>query len=50
MIQKHSKVVPADQCGVFLIRVFHLYRGGQRKVSRIGEFVKGSAIIIKEDN
>lgn len=50
MIQKHSKVVPVDQCGVFLVRVFHLYRGGQRKVSRIGEFVKGSAIITKEDN
>lgn len=50
MIQKRSKLVPTDQSGVFWVRVFHLYRGGQRKVSRVGEFVKTSAIVVKTDN
>jgi len=50
MIQKHTKVIPVDQCGVFLVRVFHLYRGGRRKISWVGDFVKGSAILTKEDN
>lgn len=50
MIQKHSKVVPVDQCGVFLVRIFHLYRGGKRKVSYVGEFAKGSAILTKNEN
>lgn len=50
MIQKQSKLVPTDQCGVFWVRVFHLYRGGQRKVSHIGGFVKTSAIVVKTDN
>lgn len=50
MIYKNSKLVPADQSGVFWVRVFHLYRGWNRKVSKIGEFVKGSAILVKTDN
>jgi len=50
MIQKNSKVIPVDQCGVYLIRIFHLYRGGRRKVSWVGDFVKGSAILTKQDN
>jgi ribosomal protein L14 len=50
MIQKQSKLVPSDQCGVFWVRVFHLYRGGQRKTSYIGDFVKTSAIVVKTDN
>ena len=43
-------MVPADQCGVYWVRVFHLYRGGMRKVSRVGNFEKVSAILTKVDN
>ena len=50
MIYKRTKLVPADQCGVYWVRVFHLYRGGQRKVSYVGEFVKTSVIFTKSDN
>jgi ribosomal protein L14 len=50
MIFKSTKLVPADQCGVFWVKVFHLYRGGQRKVSHIGNFVKVSVILTKKEN
>lgn len=50
MIFKASKLIPADQCGVFWVKVFHLYRGGQRKVSYVGNFVKVSVILTKKDN
>lgn len=50
MIFKQSKLIPADQCGIFWVKVFHLYRGGRRKVAYIGNFVKVSALLVKKDN
>lgn len=42
MIQKNTKLIPADRCGVVWVKVFHLYNGWYRKVSHVGEFVKAS--------
>jgi large subunit ribosomal protein L14 len=50
MIYKRTKLIPADQCGVYWVRVFHLYGGGQRKVSYVGEFIKTSVIFTKSEN
>jgi ribosomal protein L14 len=49
MIQKNSQVVPVDKCGVWLIRVFHVY-GKLRKTSIIGDFVKSSIRQTKPNN
>ncbi len=40
MVLKESILVPADRCGVKFIKVFHLYRGWNRKCSHIGDFLK----------
>jgi large subunit ribosomal protein L14 len=50
MVFKSTKIVPIDRSGVFKLRVFHLYGGSKRKVSGIGDFVKGSAISVKPEN
>lgn len=42
MILKESFLVPADRCGVHFVKVFHLYRGWNRKCSFIGDFLKVS--------
>lgn len=42
MILKETVLVPADKCGVDLVKVFHLYKGFSRKASYIGDFVKVS--------
>lgn len=42
MIQKNTKLIPVDRCGVVWVKVFHLYGGWSRKVSHVGEFVKSS--------
>jgi len=42
MVFKGTYLIPADRCGVWWVRVFHLYWGGLRKVSYCGEFVKVS--------
>lgn len=34
--------MPADKCGVDIVKVFHLYKGFSRKCSFIGDFVKVS--------
>jgi len=34
--------MPADKCGVDVVKVFHLYQGFSRKCSFIGDFVKVS--------
>ncbi len=49
MIQKNSYVCPIDKSGALLGNVFHTYRGGQKKISRIGEFVKISLRKVKPD-
>jgi ribosomal protein L14 len=45
LIKKETKLIPIDKSGVFLIQVFHLYKGGMRKVSTISDFVKTSVKI-----
>ena len=42
MIQKGTFVSPADNSGVIWARVFHLYYGFNRKVTKTGGFVKVS--------
>jgi len=50
MIYKGTNIVPADKCGVWHARVFHLYRGFNRKVSFVGEFIKVSVRRTKPEN
>lgn len=50
MIYKESFMIPADRCGVFWIKVFHLYTGWFRKVAYTGNFVKGSVREAKSNN
>ncbi len=49
MIQKNSIVFPSDKSGAIIGNVFHTYRGGQKKISRVGEFVKISLRKVKPD-
>lgn len=50
MIYKETCVIPGDRCGVFWVKVFHLYGGWHRKVSTVGDFIKGSVRDTKTDN
>lgn len=50
MIYKSSSLIPADKCGVWLVKVFHLYRGYNRKVSFIGDFIKCSIKKTRPEN
>lgn len=49
MIQKNSLVYPIDKSGALLGNVFHTYKGGQKKISHVGEFVKISLRKVKPD-
>jgi len=49
MIQKTTAVYPVDKSGALLGNVFHTYRGGKKKISRVGEFVKISIRKVKPD-
>lgn len=50
MIQKGTRVSPADSCGVIWAKVFHLYYGFNRKVAKTGSFVKSSVRETKPNN
>lgn len=50
MILKESALIPADKCGVELVKVFHLYKGFNRKRSFVGDFVKISVKKVIPDN
>lgn len=50
MLFKKTVAIPADKCGVWLIRVFHLYKGFSRKCSYTGDFVKVSVRKVKPEN
>jgi len=50
MIHKSSKLIPSDKCGVWLVKVFHLYRGFNRKVSFTGDFVRCSVKKVRPEN
>lgn len=50
MVQKFTTLRPADRCGVFLVKTFHLYKGFNRKVSYTGDFIKVSVRKHKPNN
>lgn len=47
MLQKESYVFVSDNSNVRWIKIFHLYKGFKRKISKEGFFVKGSAKIVE---
>ncbi len=49
MIQKSTIVYPIDKSGAIVCNVFHTYRGGSKKISIVGEFVKISVRKAKPD-
>lgn len=49
MIKKETQLLPIDKTGVLLANVFHLYKGGMRKTSFAGDFVKISVRVVKPD-
>lgn len=50
MIYKNTYLIPADRCGVFWVKVFHLYGGWVKKCSLVGDFVKVSIRDTKANN
>lgn len=49
MIQKNTLVYPIDKSGAITGNVFHTYKGGQKRISKTGEFVKISLRKVKPD-
>lgn len=47
MIFKQSWVSVSDNTNVNWLQVFHLYKGFNRRVSKVGFFVKGSARVVE---
>jgi len=50
VVYKGTYLKPIDSSGVWLVRIFHLYRGGFRKVSSVGCFIKCSVRSTKPNN
>ena len=50
MIQKNSLLRPTDSCGVFKVRVFHVYKGSKGKIAFNGDFVKVSVRDTRPEN
>jgi len=50
VIQKGSVIRPSDNCGVFRVRVFHVYKGSKGKLAFLGDFLKVSARLVKPEN
>lgn len=50
MVQKETNLKPIDKCGVWSVRVFHLYGGSFRGSSTISNFVKVSVKKTKSNN
>nr|YP_740801.1 ribosomal protein L14 [Tetrahymena paravorax]ABI51710.1 ribosomal protein L14 [Tetrahymena paravorax] len=50
MVQKETNLKPIDKCGVWSVRVFHLYGGGLRKHSSISNFIKISVKKTRANN
>ncbi len=42
MVQKESRITVADNCGVWSVGVFHIYRGFRHKIAHVGDFVRVS--------
>ena len=50
MVYKHTVCGVADNSGVWSVFVFHLYKGFNRKVSHIGDYVRISVRDTKPNN
>lgn len=50
MVYKGTYLNPIDSCGVWTVKVFHLYRGGFRRISYCGDFIKASVRTTKPNN
>ncbi len=50
MIQKNSILKPVDSCGVYKVKVFHVYKGSYGKLAFSGDFVKVSSKVVKPEN
>ena len=50
MVQKKSVISVMDRCGVWTIRLFHLYKGFHRKSAGTGTFIKASVQTTRPDN
>ena len=50
MIQKNSILKPVDSCGVYKVKVFHVYKGAQGRLAFTGDFIKCSARLVKPEN
>jgi len=50
MIQKNSTLRPADSCGVFKVRVFHVYKGSKGQLAQVGDFLKVSVRVTRPEN
>ena len=42
MIKKKTWLLAANNCGIWLVKTFHLYKGFSRKTAFIGDFVRAS--------
>lgn len=50
MIKKESILIPIDKSGALITKVFHLYKGFNRKCSHVGNFVKISVKTVKPES
>jgi large subunit ribosomal protein L14 len=50
MVQKETNLKPVDKCGVWSVRIFHLYKGSFRKISYISDFIKISVKVTQPNN
>lgn len=50
LIQKESKLKPADNCGVLKVGVFHVYKGSKGRLAFTGDFLKVSAKLVNPEN
>lgn len=50
MVQKESRLGIADNCGVWSVGIFHIYRGFRHKIGYAGDFIKVSLKKTRPDN
>ena len=50
MIQKGTYLIPVDKCGVWWVNVFHIYKGFNKKIGKIGNFIKISVRNTRPNN
>lgn len=50
MLQKLSKVIPLDKCGVWQTKIFHIYGGSKKRNAYSGNFVRISVKKTKPNN